>query len=423
MRILYIHQYFAPPDGVGGTRSLEMSRRWVAAGHEVTVITSDAKFSPAYGLGRGVNRLSIDGIDLRVVRVPYSNRMRYARRLSAFAAFAWKSFLAILRCERPDVIFATSTPLTVAVPALLAKLRFRAPMVFEVRDLWPAIPIAIGSLQNPLLIALARALEQAAYRGSERVVALSPGMADGVARTGYARERISVVPNACDLSLGDGPADSERFLAEHPYLRGGPVVTYAGTLGLANGVGYLVEVAAATLALDPAVRFLIAGDGRERERVTDQAHQLDVLGRNLWIIDPVPKSSVAEVLAVTTLATSLLIDTELLRDSSPNKFFDALAAGLPIAINYEGWLADLVQQTGAGLLLPPGRPREAAAELARYVRDGPGLQAASTVARRLATERFDRDKLSSELLEVLGAAAERRLPSPRLGRSRPVVAR
>jgi glycosyltransferase involved in cell wall biosynthesis len=367
----------------------------------VTLVTSDARFPSSYRLRAGLTRLSIEGIDVRVLRVPYSNRMSYARRMRAFVGFSLRATGHVLTGGPYDVVFATSTPLTVAVPGILAKLRHRAPLVFEVRDLWPALPEAMGALRNPLLRWAARALEKTTYRASSGIVALSPGMAEGVRQQGTPPGLIHVIPNACDPSFRVGDEAAQSFLDEHPYLAGGPLVVYTGALGPANGVSYLAEVASAALALDPDVRFLVVGDGREREAIRARAQELGVLERNFWMLPPVAKSRVPAILAAASLPTTSLIDLAILETSSPNKFFDALAAGRPVMVNYEGWVADLVRDTGAGIVAPRGDPAAAARMVVDLVRDPVRLREAGAAAARLGRERFDRDALAHELRVLL----------------------
>ena len=412
MRILYLHQYFIVPEGSGGTRSYEMARRLAADGHEVTVLTSSAFLDASWAPRPGWHERGIEGVRVEVFRLPYSNRDAFATRLRKFAAFMW-ACTRRARTHRADVIFATSTPLTIAVPGLLAKGRLGAPMVFEVRDLWPELPIAAGALRNPLLVAAARWLERRAYHGSAHVVALSPGMADGVAATGYPRDRISVIPNSCDLDLFRATdEDATRFRARFPWLGDRRLVVYAGTLGRINGVGFLAEVAAAARRRDPEVRFLVVGDGMEREAVETRARSLGVWEDNFFMAPPVPKHEMPAVLRAADLATSLFLPIEAMWHNSANKFFDALAAGCPPAINYGGWQADLLRETGAGLLLDPDDPEAAAASLLDLLADRAALGAMGDAALRLARERFDRDELAARLSAVLSAAADGKAGAP-----------
>lgn len=406
MHILYLHQYFVPPDGAGGTRSWEQARRLVKAGHRVTVITSSAFFPERYAFAQGITCLDFDGVTVRVIRVPYSNKQSYPRRLAAFASFALRALAECSRVRGVDLVFATSTPLTIAIPALWAKFRHGAPMVFEVRDLWPEIPIAMGVLRNPLLIAAARALEHAAYGGAKAVVALSPGMREGVLRTGLRRpEEVALVPNACDVERFRVPAArGESFLSRHPTLREGPMVVYTGTFGPINGVGWLVELAATMAARGSPARFVALGDGREREAVIARAREAGVLDRNFFALPPAPKDEVAGALSAATAAASLFIDLPEMWHNSANKFFDALAAGRPIMINHEGWQADLLRRTGAGLALPRD-PAAAAAVLDGFLSDPVALERARAAARALADGEFNRDRLFETLRATLEKAA------------------
>lgn len=405
MKILYLHQYFAVPEGAGGTRSYEMARRLSAAGHEVTLLTSSAYLDDAWAPGPGWHRREIDGVHVEVFRLPYSNRDTFSTRIRRFLAFVWACTQRV-RGRRTDVVFATSTPLTIAIPGLLAKRWLRAPLVFEVRDLWPELPIAVGALKNPALIAAARWLERRAYHGSERVVALSPGIADGVAKTGYPRDRIAVIPNACDLDLFQATAeDAAAFRSRFRWLDNRPLVVYAGTLGRINGVAYLAELAAAVRPLAPDVRFLVLGDGMEREAVEARARAVGVWEETFFMLPPVSKMEMPAVLQAADLAASLFLPLKAMENNSANKFFDALAAGCPPAINYGGWQARLLLEHGAGIVLDAGDRASAAATLTSALRDRNAREAMSAAARRLARECFDRDKLTGKLETVLREAA------------------
>ncbi|MCH9686085.1 MAG: glycosyltransferase family 4 protein [Deltaproteobacteria bacterium] len=406
MHVLYLHQYFVPPDGPGGTRSYEMARRMVAAGHRVTMVTSSAAFPRRYGLGRATTTLEIDGIEIIAIPVAYDNSLGNRDRILSFARFALGAALHAVRCTDPDVVFATSTPLTIAFPGILGRLARRCPMVFEVRDLWPEVPIAMGALSSPWSRTAARSLERLAYACSTRIVALSPGMAAGVANTGYPRSRVHVIPNGSDLDLFRVDASQGQALrAEHPALGIGPLIVYAGTLGRANGVGYLVDVAAAAADAAPELRFVIAGAGAERDAIIARAAAAGVLDRTLFVWDPRAKSQMPALLSAATVATSLFIDRQALHHNSANKFFDALASGTPVMINYEGWQADLLRETGAGIVVPVGQPQRAAQSLVEWVDDQPALARAGAAATTLAQTQFARDQLAAQLIDVLEQAA------------------
>lgn len=402
MRILYLHQYFVAPGMAGGTRSYENATRLARAGHQVEILTSRRD---AVAPVSGWSTEEMNGFRVHWFPVPYSNSMGYAARLRAFGHFALAASRRALQLGG-DLVFASSTPLTIAVPGLAASKRLGIPMVLEVRDLWPSVPIALGVLHNPLLKGSARLLEGVAYRGSAHVVALSPGMAAGVARAGYPAARITVIPNACDLALFSQPPRQSALLRElHGELGSRPVVLYCGTLGLVNGTSYLVRMAEEARRVDPEIAFLLVGDGAERDLVRSTAASCGVLDRNFFMHGPVPKLEVPALHARSTVAVSTVIDVPELWDNSANKFFDALAAGRPVMINHRGWQADLLDQSGAGLIVSPNDPGQAARELIAFVRDADRLERAGIAARRLAVERFDRDRLAGQLIAVLESVA------------------
>ncbi|MBV1858271.1 MAG: glycosyltransferase family 4 protein [Nannocystaceae bacterium] len=398
MHILYLHQYFVGPDGSGGTRSLEMARRWVQSGHRVTLITSSALFSA--GPTDRARRTCVQGIDVVVLPVPYAAEMSHARRIQSFLSFAVQATRWAVRTS-VDVVFASSTPLTVAVPGLLGAAAQRVPMVFEVRDAWPDLPIAMGALKNPVAIWAARILETAACRGASQVIALSPGMAQSVARCGVARGRIHVVPNACDTAAFEVDHKEARAFVRRSIPGDGPLVVYAGSFGAINDAAWLVDVAAAS----SGVRFAFVGQGPGREGLGGRARAHGLLDHRVFVRPPISKREVPLLLRGAAMATSLFLPIPAMEDNSANKFFDALAAGTPIAINYGGWQAELLRHSGAGIVMPHARVEVAALQLSRAVHDDAWRGRAGRAARHLARARFDRDRLAAQALSVVQRAA------------------
>ena len=404
MRIVYLHQYFLTPDMAGGSRSFEMARRLVAAGHEVHMVTSDQapeKDAPAW------RESEVSGIRVHWASVPYNNEMGYRQRLWAFFAFAWRAARKA-GSLRGDIIFATSTPLTIALPAVYAARRSRRPMVFEVRDLWPAVPIAIGAIRNPVLKFLARWLERFAYRNSDHVIALAPGMRTEIINTGYPAERVSVIPNGCDLetfSIDDG-ARPGVLRDTHPWLGLGPIVLFTGTFGLVNGMDYLVHLAVSVGKIAPEVRFVAIGSGREFLSTRELAAQMGVLDRSLFLLGKMPKRDLVEWMHTADMTLALFTGPEIVwRDAVQNKFFDSLAAGKPVANNFPGWQSLVAEQAGAGVILDAHDTDEAARQLVAVLRDPDWLASASLAARDLAEGRFDRGRLGTELARILESVA------------------
>jgi glycosyltransferase involved in cell wall biosynthesis len=398
----------------GGARSYQMARRLAALGHEVLMVTSDQH--PA--AGAPVWRESHEaGIRVHWTAVPYDNVMTYSARIKAFLTFAWRAARKAAEL-RGDVVFATSTPLTIALPAVYAAWRSRCPMVFEVRDLWPAVPIAIGAIRKTLLKAASRWLERFAYRNAAQVVALAPGMAAEIVATGYPAERVTVIPNGCDLDVFGGESQASSLRSRHAWLGDRPLLVFGGTFGLVNGMDYLPRLAAGVAKLDADIRIVGVGTGRELPATKALAEELGVLGKNLFLVGQQPKAEVAAWLQAADMTLALFTGPEIVwRDAVQNKFFDSLAAGKPVVNNFTGWQAKVAAEAGAGIIVSPHDHAAAARDVVRALRDPAWLRSASAAASELAHNRFNRDFLAADLAVVLekarGAAGGVALASPK----------
>ena len=371
------------------------------------MITSTGMLPEKYTHITGTTRMEIAGIPAAVIPVPYSNHMSFPQRTKAFIRFALLASREAMR-NKADVIFATSAPLTIAIPGIIGKLWQRKPLVFEARDLWPEMPIQLGVLKNPALKAAAVLLEWVAYHASDHLVALSPGIRAGIERTGIPAGRISLIYNCADLDLFDIPASrGDAIRARLGLISDQPLVLYAGTFGILNRVEYLVSVAAETLKTAPNVHYLLIGSGKQFEHVQQRARELGLLDKTVHVWNPLPKVEMPEVFAAATVSTVLFqpIDS-MWRTNSANKFFDALAARKPVVLNYEqGWQADILWESGAGITLPPMDTTAAAAKLVALLNDPVRMQAAQTAAHGLAINNFNRDLMAEKLEQVLKQAA------------------
>lgn len=397
MKIIYCHQYFKTPYMSGGTRSYEMARRLVAKGHEVHVVTSwqgettkDSWFEE-----------EVDGIHVHWLPVPYSNYMNYSQRIKAFFRFAMLSGSRAAAIGG-DVVFATSTPLTIAIPGVRAAKKLKVPMVFEVRDLWPELPIAMGALKSPFTIYLARKLEDFAYRNSSRIIALSPDMKDGVAKAGYPRDKITEIPNSSDIALfcPENRVVEEGFFASLLKKPCKKVVLYPGTLGHINDVGYLVDLACQVENSGGGIDFVIIGDGVEKEKIKQRAKELGVWGVNFHMFGSMPKKKLVSAFAEADIIASLFLPLKEMEANSANKFFDALASATPVMINYGGWQKAIIEEQDCGLAL--NRDLESSSKsLVAFLSDPEALSSASKAAYGLAAERFSRDRLAEQFEQVL----------------------
>ncbi|OOE43959.1 glycosyltransferase family 4 protein [Salinivibrio kushneri] len=406
MNILYLHQYFATPDSFGGTRSYEMAKRLIDKGHNVTFITTSAFMSEKVksSLSRGWNFLLINGINVHVLHLPYSNKNGYLLRVIKFLIFCVRSSFKSLSIDS-DMVFATSTPLTIAIPGVFYSKIKKVPMVFEVRDLWPEIPIAIGAIRNPIIIGIAKKLEAFAYKHAKRIVTLSPGMCQGVVESGVDSSKISIASNSCDTELFDVDSEvGERYKHTLGFLKDRKLVVYTGTFGVINDVRYIVDLAISSLNSSSNICYVAVGDGKEKASVVDYAREAGVLDVNLYFFDSLPKTEIVKILSAADLSLSLFGPVKEMWNNSANKVFDSLASQTPIAINYSGWQAEFIEEYGCGIVLYGKSADQASREIQNFLNDSIRCNRAKKACKYLAYNVYSRDIMADKLENVLKEA-------------------
>jgi glycosyltransferase involved in cell wall biosynthesis len=402
VRLLYFHQHFATPRGASGTRSYEFARALIARGHQVTIVCGAHAHSGLelpYDADRGWQRGDIDGIDVISLPLAYSNRDSLLRRGWTFLRFAGRSVRLALELDY-ELAFATSTPITAVIPGLAAKWFRGKPFVFEVRDLWPELPRALG-LRNPFVLGGMSLLEFLGYRSADACVGLSPGIVDGIRARSAASLPIAMIPNGCDLEVFH-PA--KRAHLTLPGITPGDFVAgFTGAHGVANGLDALLDVAAELKRRgDARVKLAFIGDGKEKGRLAALAAERGL--DNCLFYPPVPKAELGAITASLDCGLMVLKDIPAFyRGTSPNKFFDYLAAGIPVVNNYPGWLAGLIREHECGIVVPPGDPIVFADALQRLAADPAACRVMGAAARALGEKEFARPRLAERFVATLEA--------------------
>lgn len=401
MRILYFHQYFITPAMAGGTRSYEMARRLVERGHQVTMVCGT---NPQGGVGLvgpfrgGLRRGDIDGLDVIEIDLPYSNHYGLARRAWVFWQYAWRCIWLALKLDY-DLLFATSTPLTAAIPGIVMKWFRRKPFVFEVRDLWPELPQAMGVVTSPLILSGLRLLEWSGYRQADAMIALSPGILEGIRRRSRPDLPIAMIPNGCDLDLfqpgrretlslpGVGPRDLAAI--------------FTGAHGMANGLDAVLAAAGCLQQQGrDDIKLIFVGDGKMKPHLAARAGQEHL--KNCLFFNPMPKRELNALVGAADVGLMILANIPAFYyGTSPNKFFDYIAGGLPILNNYPGWLAELIRECQCGVVVPPDDPGAFAAGLIQLADDPGRRQQMGANARKLAETQFGRAVLAQRFVDWL----------------------
>jgi glycosyltransferase involved in cell wall biosynthesis len=403
LRILYLHQHFSRPEGSTATRSFLHAAALAAAGHAVTLACgryAGAETGLRAPFHRGRRSGAMEGFVLRQFDIPYDNAMGLGARSRAFLRFAAAATRLAL-AEPWDLVVASSTPLTVAVPALVARRRRGVPFLFEIRDPWPELPRALsaagGGVPRPVLTGMGW-LASAACRQAAAVVTLTEGVAGIATARGADPRRVRVLPQGADLGLfGPGVAPWRP-----PGLDGAEVLAvYAGAHGAANGLDQLLDAAA--LLRGAGLRLVLVGEGARKPALMARA-AAEALP--VSFLDPLPKPRLAALLAAADIGLLCLAPVaEFAEWSAPNKLVEGLAAGLPMVANVPGRATRLLREGGCGLAVPPGDAAALAAALRRLAGD-PALRATmGRAARALAEARFDARRIAAGLVETAEEAA------------------
>jgi len=394
VKILYLHQYFVFPEEAGGTRSFDLAKSFVELGYSVDVITTSA-FIKSQVFTKRWTVIQRDGFTVYVLKMDYSNKLSYAYRVWAFLQFLIYASIKLLKLKG-DLVLATSTPLTIGVPAMIKRLFHKTPFIFETRDVWPEAVEAVGAITNPLILKALYRLEEFIYHQAEAIVALSVDMKMSITSRylGLCDKQVIVIENISQI---------ERFQQQSVETNSGIdsligfkprfVVLYAGTFGRVNGLGYCLDLAAMTLKKDKSIAFLLMGSGSEKLALIERAKKIGVYRENVFFLESVSKSELPNMYQLADMGSSFVINSEVLWANSANKFFDSLAAGKPILINYKGWQSNVITGDDVGYVLPTNDKLDVleVEKFIRYTYNSNGLSQQNTNALNCAKNRYSLD--------------------------------
>ena len=396
MKILYIHQYFNTPKVPGGTRSYWISQELIKRGYQVTMITTARKgFEPG--------EQDVDGIHVVFVKNDYDNSMSAPRKVLAFINFVRLAIKEAAKQKGIDIVYATSTPLTIGYVAMKLKTKKKWPYVFEVRDLWPEFPIQIGAIKNKLAIWYLRRLERHIYERSEHVVALSPGMQEGVISAGTPKEKTSMIPNMSKPDKFFPHEKNMEIARQFEFDITKFNVIHFGAMGKANGLTYIID--AAKILQDKGigdVNFVFMGFGATEPKLKKMVEDYGL--KNVQFLGVHPMATLAEVVNLCDASITSFLNLPILKTNSPNKLFDSLSAGKPIIVNSAGWTKDLVEKDDCGFFVNPDDPNDFVEKLLLYKNEPETLKRWGENARRLSLEVFDKNILSAKVADVIEAA-------------------
>jgi glycosyltransferase involved in cell wall biosynthesis len=402
VRILIFTQYFTPEVGATSTRLHTFAAGLAERGHEVEVICEVPNHPRGVVhdgyRGRPVVRRSLDGFHASHVWV-HTRAVKTTRtRLAFYASYAAMAALVGASRPRPDVVLASSPPLSVAAAAAAVAARHRVPWVFDVRDLWPTAAVALGELSNPRLLRLAEALERQLYENAAAITAVTEPFRRHIAARVSRAEKVSVLPNGTSRLWTDG-AKLEVDRAELHLPADRFIWTFAGNVGAAQGLEAAIDAAA---LLDDRFRLLVLGDGPARPSLEERAHS----GRKeaIEFRDQVAPAEALKYLRASDALLVPLAPDPVLASFVPSKLFDFCAVGRPVIVAAAGEAQRLAVAGGAALGVPPGNATALATALSEVADNDALCRRLADAGRRFGLVNL-REHHAAKMAQLLGRLA------------------
>jgi glycosyltransferase involved in cell wall biosynthesis len=387
VKVLILHQHFRTPYEGGAIRSYYLAKALVDHGIDATVITG-------YN-GRDYLQKNVDGIDVHYLPIRYDNSFGFYRRGFAFLQYIRKSIRLAMSFKDVDFCYAMSVPLTVGIAGKSISSRFKIPMIFEVGDLWPDAPIEMGFIKRRILQKYLLDLEKDIYRAATKIVALSPAIADRIAAKAPGKE-IAVISNMSDTDFFNVEPKRDELIRKYN-VDEKFVVSYTGAIGFANGLDHFLTCAKQAQANHLPVQFILCGEGAELRKLKSQIHELDLT--NVSYFPLMNREGVREVLNISDACFISYAPYPILETGSPNKYFDALAAGKLAIVNFDGWIRDELEETKCGIFVERKSPTSFVEQIQPFLFT-PLLKNYQLAARSLAETSYSRKTLGKKFVSL-----------------------
>ena len=415
MDILYISQNFPPEIGAASARAFELSRHWVGMGHRVTVLTGFPRYPTGYsnhhrrlGSGALTRRETVE--DVSVIRTwLWGIGDRGVRdRVLSYTSFWLSSSLRGIPIPRPDAVIASSPPLTVGLTGWWLSLIKRTPFIFDIRDLWPEsitdlVPMTNGSTMVRILGGMSRFL----YDRADQLVVTSHSAKHKLIEDRQVEpERITVIPNGVETEQF-GPIDNAVAIKEGLGLGGKFLVSFIGTIGLAQDVDLVIRSAARLMPSLKPIHFLFVGEGPRKSQAMDAVARLGL--SNVTFLpgqkrDEIPGLIQASDICLVTLRKAPVNDTVI-----PVRMLEFMSCGRPVLLSAGGEAGRIVNAAGAGMVTEQGSDMALTDAIVRLGRDASLRRHMGEKGRQYVLDNFSRAQTAIRYLEVLEEASSRHM--------------
>lgn len=398
-----IHQYASTPDTGMGGRHFYLAEELSKLGHNVYVIAASANHllhTPPHLTGR-LTFEKVGGFTFVWVKIPPYREAHSKQRALNWFLFPWRiQQLANRIPQKPDAILCSSpSPIAFLGAERLAK-KFKAKLIFEVRDIWPLTLTEIGgySPKHPF-IRLMGWVERRAYKNADLVVSNLKNAVEHMVTQGLRREKFVWIPNGFSLREVEQKTPLNKH-AKAQLPKNKFIVGYTGTMGVANALDTFIE-AATLLRKNKDIAFVLVGHGKEKATLQALAENKQI--KNVYFIDPIPKIEIQAMLAEFGVCYMGLTKDPLFRFGvSPNKLFDYLYSGKPVLYAVDSGSYTPIKDSKAGMQIEPQNPQAIAdAVLELYAMPKAGREKMGQNGRKAALKQYEYGKLAKKLEKLL----------------------
>ena len=406
MKIVFFSHYFPPEGNAPASRTHEHCKRWVAAGHDVTVVTCapnvpDGVIYEGYKNRIWPQRDKIDGIKVIRVWTYVAANSGGARRILNYLSYLLSAtFCFLLFVRRPDLVISTSPQLFCGLTGSIASWLKWCPFLLEVRDIWPESIVTVGAMKKGILFRFLETIERWMYLSANHIVAVGNGYRDNILSKVDVADRISVITNGVDLDSFPPSSPSQSFRDKYE-LKGKFTCAYVGTIGMAHGLSVVAEAGARLRELGrDDVAFCLVGDGANRDVVEQEVFKAKVTDL-VKFTGRLPKKDMPMVLATADCLLIHLRKSDLFATVIPSKMFEAMAMQKPIIMAVQGESADIVRQSGAGICIASEDAKQLVDALLKICDDKALYQSLCEGGRDFVGQHYTRDALAAEYLKII----------------------
>jgi colanic acid biosynthesis glycosyl transferase WcaI len=380
-----------------------MCKRWVCAGHDVTVITCAPNHPDGVVYEGYKNNLYqskfIDGIRTIRVWTYIAANEGTIKRIGNFLSYMVSATLAGLLIKRPDVVIATSPQFFCGWAGFFVAWLKCKPFILEIRDLWPETISAIGAIGNQRVLRILEYLERRLYAAATHIVTVGDGYKAKLVEKKVASNDITVITNGADLDLFN-PRKPNAELIKRYGLKGRFVCAYVGTIGMCSGLDVVLRAAQVFKEMGhDNFRFLMVGDGAEKSVLEQKASDQGL--DNVIFSGRQPKELVPNFISIADACLIHLKKLELFRTVLPSKIFEAMAMAKPVILGVEGNAADLICGSDTGICIEPENELELVAAIKRLAVEGQQAWRFGRNGRTYVIKYFNRDTLANDYLKLM----------------------